>query len=322
MNKRVVRRILETFFDRWWLYLLPVLLFIGVGVQQASSTSTGFRSVGVVDVSSGTLLSELSSVRGDLYGYETPATVTSRQINSLLRTDQFIEAIAESAGVDDALQRGDITPLQIRSAISAGADGDTLLQVAAMTDVPELSARLAQGTISSFIEYVTNGDVSDSRAAEAFFQIQVELYETDVEAAEQALEKYAADNPGPATDRRPFDEQLAIGRLTDDVTAAKARLDNARAKSEEARLASEQAVTDVAQRLRIVDQPVIAGAPEPRLKDMAFTLVIFMTVGFLLSAGALILGTFADRSLRSADDVEFLLGLPVIASIPDTRALA
>ena len=49
------------------------------------------------------------------------------------------------------------------------------------------------------------------------------------------------------------------------------------------------------------------------------TFAVFLFVGLLLSIGAVVLGTVTDRSMRSPEDVEQLLGLPVLAVVPDAR---
>lgn len=319
MNKRVVRRLLETFFRRWWLFLLPFVLFTAVGVAKAMTTSTGYQSVGVVDVSSETLLSQLTSVRGDVFGYETPATSTARTINSLLGTDQFVEAVAEDAGLTGALSRGEVSLFGLRSSIGAAPQGDSLLRVAATTANPELSARLVQSTIESFIQYVVDGEVSESRAAEAFFEDQIELYSAEVDRAQAALREYVVANPGGPLDDRPLDEQIEINRLTSAVDVAAARLATAQQKSEEARLATEQSTDDVRQRLRIVDSPEVPSAPQPFLRDAVTTVAVFMIVGILLTCAGVVLATVADRSVRTADDVEQLLELPLLASVPEVR---
>jgi uncharacterized protein involved in exopolysaccharide biosynthesis len=319
MNKRVVRRTFETFFRRWWLYLLPFVLFAGVGVLKASKTTSGYQSTGVIDVASDTVLSQLTSIRGENFGYETPANATTKTMNSLLRTDRFIETIAESADLTDDLAAGTTTADQLRQAISVTPDGDTLLQVRATTDSPELSAALAEGTIDSFLEYVVSGDVSQSRAAEDFFSNQLVVYKQALEDAGQALKDYAAANPGGPLDLRPLDEQIEIQRLTGAVDQATAQYTNAQQKSEEARLATEQATGDVNQRLRIVDSPDVPILPEPHKQQAFFTAIIFMVVGSMLTVAAVILATVADRSFRTAEDVEQLLGMPMVTVVPEVK---
>jgi uncharacterized protein involved in exopolysaccharide biosynthesis len=320
MNKRVVRRLLETFFRRWWLYVLPVALFTAAGVAFSLSSGSGYQSAGVIDVSKGTLLSELTSIRGETFGFDTPAISTARTVNSLLRTDNFIEAIAKGAGVTGALTRGELTALDIRQSIAVTPDGDNLLSIVATTDNPDLSARLAQATIDSFMAYQVAGDVSESRAAEQFFENQLAAYKGELDAAQAALTEYAATHPGGPQAERPLDEQVEIERLKSVATQAQVTYAAAQGKSDEARLATEQATTDVGQRLRLIDTPVVPTAPQPRLMKSVVTAALFTIVGLLISFGAVVLGTTIDRTMRTADDVEVLLGLPVLTVVPETRS--
>jgi len=319
MNKRVVRRLLETFFRRWWLYLLPVALLVAGGIALSLRSGSGYQAVGVVDVSKGTLLSELTSIRGEQFGYDTPATSTARTLNSLLRTDNFIEAVAKRAGVTTALKTGELTSLQIRDSIAVSADGDNLLSVVSTTSNPELSARLARATIDSFIEYRLAGDVSESKAAEQFFNTQLSTYQQQLDAAQKALADYAAAHPGGPQDERPLAEQVEIDRLKSAVTEAQAPYASAQGKSDEARLATEQAASDVNERLRVIDEPSVPGAPVPRLKSMVITLALFTIVGSLVAFGAVVLASTLDRTMRSPEDVEDIFGLPVLTVVPESR---
>jgi capsular polysaccharide biosynthesis protein len=319
MNKRVVQRLLETFFRRWWLYLLPLVLFSAVGVMKGVNSGHGFTSTGVIDVSRGTLLSQLTSIRGENFGYETPANSTAGTMSSLLRTDQFMTEIAESAGVGEQLARGEMTPAALRMAIHVTPSTDTLLGVQATTDDPELSARLAKATIDRFVDYVVSGDVSESKAAEGFFARQLAEDETAVQKARADLQAYALAHPGGPTESRALDEQIEIQRLTGAVNSAESQYQTTQQKANEARLATEQAASDVSQRLRIVDEPDVPTKPEPRIQTAVMTVAIFVFVGMLLAFGAVVLGTVTDRSLRTGDDIEQLLGLSVIAVVPDAK---
>ncbi len=319
MNKRVVRRLLETFFRRWWLYLLPLVLFVAMGVLQVSHSSTGYQSVGVVDVSSGTLLSQLTSIRGDTYGYQTPAVSTAKTLSSLLATDNFVETVASQAGVSTALKSGELTALGLRQSISASANGDNLLAVVATTANPELSSRLVKATIDSFLQYVVAGKVSDSRAAVAFFENQLAVYRGVLDSAKAAQLKYASEHPGGPLAQRPLSEQIEIQSLQSAVDQAQSQYTAAQQKGDEARLATEQATSDVSQQLRIIDEPQVPNAPQPRLKKAVLGVGVFMFVGLIISGGAVVLATVIDRSLRSAEDVQQLLGLPILAVVPEAR---
>ena len=317
MNKRVVRRLLDTFFRHRWLYLLPVALFVLVGASQVIASGSGYLSVGVMDVAKDTLLSDLTSIRGENFGFETPAAATAKTMNGLLGTDNFLTAIAKSAGVTGAVKRGELSAFDIQKSITIAPDGDNLVKVAAHTDNPELSARLAKGTIDSFMNYLVSADVGESKAAEQFFNDQLAAYQGQLEQAQTALREYAATHPGGPQDLRPLDEQVEIERLKSAVQQAQETFSNAQQKSDEARLATEQSVRDVSQRLRVIDEPEVPLGPEPRVKKAVLTVGLFTVVGAFLSFGAVALATVMDRSLRSVDDVEALLELPVLSVVPD-----
>jgi len=321
MNKRVVRRLLETFFKRWWLYALPVVLFALVGVGKAASAQSGFESVGTIDVSNSTVLSQLTTSNQDgNVGFETPATTTARTINSLLGTDQFIDSIATQAGLTTALKSGQLTAQQLRSQLSVTPDGDNLVRFAATTDNPELSSRLAKGAMDSYVQYVIDDTVSESQAAEQFFEKQLPTYLQQVQTAQAALADYAAKHPGGPQDTRPLEEQIQIQQLTSAITQAQNQYTTAQQKIEEARLSTETARTNATQKLRVIDVPRTPAAPAPRITKAVSTVVIFLFVGSLLSLAAVVLGSVLDRSLRSAEDVEALLQLPVLAVVPDASA--
>jgi len=318
MNKRVVRRLLDTFFRRRWLYLTPVILFTLLGIASFFRSGSGYQSVGVIDVANGTVLSELTSLKGDQkFGFETPSASTAKAMTSLIGTDNFVDSIAKAAGVTGALQRGELSPVALRSAIAVTTDGDNLVQISATTNNPELSSRLAQGTIDSFMEYVVSGDEAESTAAEKFFNAQLKAYQSQLEQAQTALRDYATTHPGGPQDLRPLDEQVEIERLKSAVQSAQDTFTAAQQKSDEARLASEQSRSDVAQQLRVIDKPKVPTAPMPRLIKGVITVVLFMFVGGFLSVGAVVVASALDRSLRSAEDVEQLLDLPVLAVVPD-----
>jgi uncharacterized protein involved in exopolysaccharide biosynthesis len=313
-------RLLETFFRRWWAYLIPVVLFTAAGVALQSRAEAGYKSVGVITISSESLIGNLTAIRGDgQFGYETPADYTSRRINSLLGTDLFIESVVQNAGVSSAVDSGTLTYLYLRKAIGAGAAGDSLVQVSATTYDAELSARLARGTLDAYVDYVISTDVSDSEDTVAFFNARLAEYNTALTNATTALDDYVSAHPGPALELRPLNEQIEINRLTNAVNAAQDQVTTIMRQSDEASLARDQAEADVNQRLRIVDEPQIPTAPEPRLKKLITVVLLFAVMGSLLAAAALVLCSIADRSVRSADEVEAKMGVPVLAVIPVAR---
>jgi uncharacterized protein involved in exopolysaccharide biosynthesis len=91
----IIVRLLETFFRRWYFYLVPFVAIIGLGFSNVSSTPTEYASAGSITTSNASLLSELTEVgTGTPFTFETAASLTSRKISSLMGTDAFARKVA------------------------------------------------------------------------------------------------------------------------------------------------------------------------------------------------------------------------------------
>lgn len=321
-GRRFWYRLIERFFQRRVLYLLPVILLAGLGVMSVSRSQSDFRSTGVLNVSTGTLLSDLSAVRGsNTYSYETPAASTARKINELLRTDVFVQIVAAEAGLEDALAAGALTLDDIRETTLAIADGDTLLAVSSTAPSAQGAYQLVNATIDSYIQWVLEVDISDSSAAEDFYIDLLNSYDQRVVVAQQALDQYLITHPAPrAPAVRSVEEELEIQRLNAALTRAQDQYDTAQTGAEQARLETQRAKSESNQKLKIVDPPQIPDAPEPALQKNVITIAIFTMLGLMVAAAFLILSTLADRKIRSQDDLETIPGLEVVGVIPKVHS--
>ena len=100
---------------------------------------------------------------------------------------------------------------------------------------------MARGAIDSYIQYVVNDNVSESQAAEQFFENQLPTYLEQLNTAQADLAAYAAKHPGGPQEQRPLDEQIQIQQLTSTITQAQSQYTTTQQKIEEARLSTEQA---------------------------------------------------------------------------------
>lgn len=320
MPRYVTLRLLDSFFRHWLLYLVPVVLVTGLGVLSIRDQPSSFRSTGTFYVEGETYLSALTAVRGggDI-GYQTPAGYYGGQLQGLLQTDAFIADIAERAGVDRALYRTNDEMLdQVRQMVGVTPAGDNLMLVWAEHPEAAVAHRLADTLVDGFIQWQIDSDVNASMAAQGFFDGLLDTYQEDLLAAQQALDVYLRDNPVPPdVEDRPLAQQIAIDRLQGDVTVAEQRYVTARAKEEDARLATAQTESDVRQRLRLVDEPVEPGHPESMLLQSLMVVVLFGAMGTMLTTAAVVLGTLADRSVRHPLEVKQRLGLELLAVVPD-----
>lgn len=292
MPRLFISRLLETFFRRWWLYLLPIVLLFALGVASTLTSGSTYRSNGIVLVSSSSLLADLSGTTSNPFGQETPAAYTSRQVNTLLQTDQFLDLVVKNAGLTEAMASGAVTRQSIRKSIFASATGDALVSVATTSSNPELSFRLAQSTIDSFTQFEVEAGQADSASA-------VDELTRQIEAQQQVVSDAA------------------------DVTAlqdARAKLEDYQKQLEQAKLVGDQAGADVAQRLRVIDTPIAPTAPESNRKADIQTVALFLALGVLVSVAALVVVTLMDHSVRYGEEIEAKLHLPVLATVPESPA--
>lgn len=320
LNRNMLLRLADTFFRRWFLYLIPFVLLAGVGGFTAARSESRFRSEGVMYVESQTLLANLTQARDTPASYKSPSTLAAEQLGSLMRTDGFMKRIVKAAKVDDAVKSGLVTIGELRSSISVGADGDHLVKVAASSTHSQTAALLVTSTIETFTSWVIEANVAESTAAKLFLDTLVDSYRTQVSTAHQTLDAFVSTNPEADVAKRSLANQIEFERLTAASNVEEARLAAAINKREDARLATEQTKSDVTQRLRLVDAPEVSALPVSSRKQAALAAVIFAMLGLLLTAGATLGATAADRSIRFASDITDRLGVPVLSIIPQARA--
>lgn len=317
---RLVGRLLESFFRRPLLCLLPLAVFTALGVVVAANTEREYESSAMVSVANQTLLADLTDMRfSEGFGWETPAAVTSRRIDELMGTDEFASTVADRAGLTPALESGTLLLDDIREAVSTSPAGANLVSIRASSPDPEHARALADSTYGAFVDWMVEGDVVQSAAAEEFFEGLLDRYERDVVEARSALEDFLADNPSGAA-VRPAPQRAELDRLTTTLELAQDRYGTAVAGVQEAQLATEQTISDVAQRLRVVDAPQLPVSPESSRRDLAITLAMYVVIGLFFSGGLVVAGALLDRSFHTADDVRRRLGAAVVTVVPDAGA--
>lgn len=320
LTRRVVLNLLEAFFKRPWLYLLPLVLMIALGVASVIGTGREFRSVGTLSTSNTSLLTDLTETGGgSAASWETPAAMTSRNLNELLRTQLFLRDVFTRAGVGDAVTQQPALGFELGESISATADGDYLVRVSATTDSPELSQRLAQASIDGYVQYRIDQDVTNSSEAATFLEARLEDADGVLTSARQDLDDYVAEVGASSATDIPLAQQLEIDRRTRVVDRAEAQYERALDRRDEAQLALAQAEAVTAQRLQEVDPPEIPAGAEPRLKRMALTVIMFAAIGVILGGALVVLAATLDRTIRIPNDVSAKFGLEVLAVVPDSR---
>ena len=321
MSRSFALRLLETFFHRWWLCLLPAVLLVGLGAASVATAKSNYLSQGVMYVESQTLLSKLTGTDNNAANnaFLTPAQDANARLTSLIGTDEFINSIVDRAGLTDSVKAGLLTVIQIRRSIAVSSLSANTLRVSGSSLDPQVSYRLAQGTIDSFTQWVIDASITDSTTAEQFLNSLAQTYKTDLQVANDNLQKYLQAHPEPAlVGSRPASETIAITGLTGEVTDANSRYTSTLSKAEDARLTSAQTRSNVAGRLRLVDAPKVPPASTSSRKKTIVRMGLFSILGLALSAVAVFVGTVTDKTFRSPEEIRQRLGVPLLAVVPES----
>ena len=312
-------RLAEAFFRRWPVLLVPVIALAALGAYQATKVSKSYSSAGSLSVVASTALSQINGNGSQSGGFESIATTTAREINELMGTDAFATTVADNAQLTSALKSGQITLAQVRSYVSAAASGDNIVKIGATTPFADLSQKLALSLVTSYRDHVLSNETGGLSGAVTFLTSELSDAQTQLDAANAAIDDFVQQHPSPVSGSRPDAEQLQQSRLNAAVESAQKSVDSFQDKLNEANLQLRQSQSDIDQRYRVVDTPESPSAPNPTKIKQLLAFAVFLFLGVAIAASMLVVIAMLDHTMRSAADVSSIQGLTVVAAIPRHR---
>ena len=315
-------RLVDQFFRRWIWYVLPVVLLAIVGVRAASNVSQDFVSRGTLSASSNPLV-DTPEVRGGSIGaFESPAAGITRLINEQLRSDAFVEGIADRAGLASALESGLISTAVIRQQVSANAQGENLLTVQASWSDPETAFQLVDATINNYLDLVSETVAIDSVEAIDFWTGIQSAAQQRADEAEANLRAYTQALPELAEgEQRAPEQEFELSRLNATLDEALGGVSSAQNSIDAAKLNVDQSKSQAGRQLRVIDPPQVAAAPESSAFEKLSTVALFTLLGLLISGLALVVTTLADHSVRSTAQLELASGVGSTTIVPRSKLL-
>ena len=315
-------RLVDNFFRRWPLFLLPIALFMGIGVLTAARATPEYTVEATLSASSNPLLEPTEIRNNTINDFESPAEGTARLINERLRTDAFVDELADRSGFTELLEIGLLERDIFREQVFAIEEGQNFLTVSATWDDPESAFLLVDSTVEGYLDYVNEIVSGDSRNAVIFLTQQLDDARQEVVAAEAAFAEFSASLPElvPGQDRPPEDT-FVLDRLSSAITSASERVDTIETEIDAAELAGEQATSEAGRLLRIVDPPVLPDEPESQLLNQLLSLMMFTVLGFLVAIAALVLVTVLDRTVRSEEQLARITDTSTAVAVPRIKAL-
>ncbi|MBE2224362.1 MAG: lipopolysaccharide biosynthesis protein [Anaerolineae bacterium] len=327
MVRLILVRLLESYFRHRWLYLLPIVIMIIAATVFTLTKEPLYLTEGVLHVNRDSLINSLTIDTNNSFSWQTPAEQKTTEINDLLKTDAFIRAIVSQTDLESEMSGGSETIktvlTDVRDAVWVKPEGNDQLLISATYKDPNITHQLVNAIVDNYVNWQINVQVTESANAQEFFKDLTQEYKSDLEYAQQELDGYLLSHPEPERGSRPQIEQVQISRLESEVQMAADRYVSSIRNEELARLAIIQAENTIKQSYFLVDAPKIPTSPETSLRAIAANALLFVVVGVLISGVGIVGGALLDRSFRVPLDVNQLLNLPVLATVPDvSKAVA
>ena len=319
MVRLILLRLLESYFRRPFLNLLPIVLMLGLGAAFVSIQDPEYMSGGKINVND-TVLSDLSEIGTEQSFWNTAAEVTRDQIGELFATDSFIRAIVLQTPLEADLNdpETDVNEYlaEVRDMIWADTIGDNTVGIVARHEDPQTAKMMVDAAIDSFLQWNINTALTDSLAAQEFYAEQTEAYRTELDNAVESRHIFLQNNPEPVRGQRPQIERVEIDRLSNQVGQATDRFIEARDKEETARLQAAQAERQVLQKYQLLDAPQLPTKAATGTMDMIVTVIIFGVGGAVLAVIGIVGRALFDRTFRYPIDVKQGAELTVLGAIP------
>lgn len=310
----------DNLFRRLIWFLVPVIAMGALGVFQAMNTLEVYHSAATLSTSSNPLLPEQPGAGAGNTFWESPSAGTTKIINEQLQTDTFLTAVAEQAGLGDALEAGLVDIAVVRSSVWASSDGDSLLSVHAEWADGQTAYQLASAIVSQYQAFLTQTASSNATQAEAFYTSQLEDLAVERDTAEKALTDFAADLPTIDDDENyPMETQIELDQLEARLTTVQAKIAAAELNIDEARLSGAQQATEAGRSYKVIDEPKVPSAPISTLVKRGMLVIAFMLLGVVIAAAALLVTTVLDQSVSSTSDLLAMAGVVLVATVPPVR---
>jgi polysaccharide biosynthesis transport protein len=273
-------------WDWAWLILLAGVIAGGIAYYLTS------RDAPVYTASTTLLVSEPPTAR--------PAdTSQSAMVPSNLMAQTYAQMLKNLPVLQEVVQRLQIplSPIALKSMISVTLIQNTQLIQATVTDTdPQRATAIANTLGGVFAEQIQNLQSVRYAQSKASLTQQISEMETQLQQV--------SDQFTNATD------PLEKSQLDTKQTQYRLIYSNLVTSFEQLRIAEAQSATIVAQ----VDPAVVSRLPVGQNSSQNIILVAF--IGMLLAAGVIFVANLLDDTVRSPEELNSQLGLPILGAIP------
>jgi uncharacterized protein involved in exopolysaccharide biosynthesis len=231
-------------------------------------------------------------------------------VRSIARAMGVVTPVGPDQAMDQALK-------MVETQVTVSGEGNNLLVVRYLGTEPFLGKRLVEETLAHYNEIATARDVATSEQSIQFYLDAVETQKARFDAASEQERSFLELYPEPLPpQRRPAAEQAQLATLSEATNLERVFYEEALRKLEQVREASSAAVVRRTNGFQLIDAPEVPEQPRLASQALVLNMIIGLTLGGMISAAGVILVTWTDRTVRTKEDVEEAVSVPLVEQIP------
>ena len=326
MFRSVLLRILETYFRRPLINLLPFMLITAPGIAYVQLREPVYISNASIAIQEESITETTLGLASREFVWRTAADATVTDIQELFASDSIIRSIVSRTDLEQSLQAAGENEQAffdgVRRAIWVQSVGAQHFVVSARANNPELAQQLTASVITTFLNWNSNLGLADAAASIDFFEDQLAKESAEFEEAQLELRQFLTEFPDTFRGERSEVQQLELDRLTQLANQAAARVSYTRDRYSFALLTYKLAETETEQQFLIIDQPTLPNESEHTPFQSAKVVVLFAAAGIVATLLLLFLRAALDKTCRYPVDVKIKHGLPVLASVSTSSIVA
>jgi uncharacterized protein involved in exopolysaccharide biosynthesis len=273
--------------------------------------------------------------------YLTPAQQQSAVLTELLTTQYFClkvgnrSPLAESLATGSDQAQGPLQRLLGRSSSGHGLTGQALDDAIFQTvskDVsvlavgpevinidfkgssPELSAAVGQAVADQFIEETLTSQKAQAQAGQEFYDSQVKQTQSQLSSVQTQIDAYLSSHPDQKSASGQADSNLT--QLRKNFDATQQQLNDLQAKLDQSKISLAGLSQPSVSGMRVLDKAEVPTKAASMRSVALQGAAVGLSLALLILVGGILLLTLIDSTLRRPDEIERVLDLKPVGSVP------
>ena len=263
----------------------------------------------------------ISSAASGWNQYLTPAQNTADALNQLRSTDSFVHDLAVKLDAGNTFRdesERDSVLGSVTGDVSVLPAGSHLVILTYTCPRAAVCTSVLAGIEAEYHDWLTSQQSAQAALAINFYTGQLAAAQKQLSSDSAALSAYIAAHPGVL---RPNSVQVdaQFDGLLRQVDTDRAAVSDLQQKLDSTKLQDAAINQTDSTVLRVVDPPRVTGGTLSALpkKQMAAAAI----GAFLLGIGVLVFMAWSDRTTREPEELEKILHLPVVVTVPDLAVM-